>query len=130
MGAAYRSDVSQSRPVTLLHEIDVNGIGKPRDLVPGAMTEQSFQLDRWDLYSDIMEEVFTGFEMEMLCHQRFGFRLREEWKSPYSLLNSGGSLYEYRPCFFESLGRSLDASGDRTVSVSARIVWLDRIKIV
>jgi hypothetical protein len=130
IGGVFRTVVRQARRVDFKYEIDVNGHGKPTDVVPEEMTAQTLSITRWDLYTSLMEEALGTDEIIVLTDQRRGLRLREQWLAPTSILNSRGRRYQYGPCFFTDLGRELGAEGPRTVSVNAELVWLDRKKIV
>jgi hypothetical protein len=129
VGAVFRTEVRQARNVEKEYEVDKDAHGEIADLVPQEMTEQSFSVARFDLYTDLMEEAFTDFELVKLTDQRAGFQLREIWRAPTSVLNSRGKRYNYKPVFFESLGREVSTESDRVVRVNAQLVWLDRIKV-
>ena len=129
IGAVYQCDEDQGRNVDLEFEVDVNGVGQPADIIPQDMTTQTLTIARWDLYTSVIEEAFTNFELSMLTDQSRGFRLQEVWRAPTSILNSTGRLYEYRPCFFARIGRKKSATDERTTRTDAVIVWLDRSRI-
>lgn len=129
IGAVFRSEARQSRDIKFKYEVDVNANGQPADIVPGVMTAQTFSITRFDLFDEILEEVFGEFEIEMLTDQTRGWRIREVWRAPSSILNSRGRRYEYAPAYFSDLGRSQGADDDRLVRVNAQLVWLNKRKI-
>jgi hypothetical protein len=129
IGAVFRTEERQGRNVEFEYEVEPNAVGEPVDIVPQEMTEQRFTIARWDLYEEIFEEIFFNDELVILRDQRRGFKLREVWRSPTQFLNARGKRYEFKPCWFTSLGREKDATGDRTIRVNAEIMWLDKQKI-
>lgn len=129
IGAAFQMDVRQTREIEFEYENDVNANGQPADIVPQVQTGQTITLARWDLYDSLMESAFTGFEISMLTDQRRGFRLRETWRSPGSILGARNRRFEYRPCWFQDLGRVVEATGERTVRVNATLAFLRKDKI-
>lgn len=44
-------------------------------------------------------------------------------------LTADTRMYEYLGCYFTDIGRSMDAKGDRVVSVDATITWLSRRRV-
>lgn len=129
IGAVYRTSVNQSREIDTEWEIDPGAHGEPADIIPQTLNERSFQIARWDLYEDIMEEVFGTRELEMLTDQSRGFKIREAWRAPVSFLNSAARQYEYLPCFFRRLGRVQETQGDRTIRVDGELDWLRRRRV-
>lgn len=184
-----------SQTVDAKFEVDGNGHGMPVDLVPEAVTRREIRIARYDIYVQIMEEVFGSAELIVLADQFRPFSCREVWKgpafNPFGLANSlagtafggvlgglapfnlipgvrnaqqatqqaanatssaiaaaatstagqaattvlgatttvGSRTYEYQGCYFTDLGRQLEATSDRIVSVDATIVWLRRFKL-
>jgi hypothetical protein len=129
IGAVFRTEYSITRRIDREFEIDPNAVGEPADLVPQELTEQTFQIARWDLFEEVFEEIFQDGELDMLTDQTRGFKIREVWRAPSGILNSRGRQYEYFPCWFERLGRTQESTGDRTVRVNASLHWMRRRKV-
>jgi len=123
VGAVFAVDMQQSRALDDEFEIDVNAHGEVADIVGQALTTRTMSVRRFDLYTDIMEEAFGTVELDMLTDQAGGFTLRTAWRSPAGVFAGGTRSYQYSPVWFESLGRSLNAEGDRVVRVDASLRW-------
>jgi len=130
IGAVFKADQRQSRQLDDEYEIDPNAHGEVADIVGQSLTNRTLSVERYDLYTDVMEEVFGDRELSMLTDQSQGFRLREAWRGPGGLFTGGQRLYEYSPVWFEDIGRTLDAHGDRIVRVTATLRWGRRQRVV
>lgn len=158
IGAVHLWSPSQSRTVDHEFEVEANAVGLPVDLVPGVVDRRELRITRYDLYTAVMEEVFGSFELVNLTDQFRPFSLREVWAGPGigselvgSLANIAGASpvlaaglsggigsflgggtnrqYEYAGCWFTDVGRTIDAKGDRVVSVEATIAYLRKNRI-
>lgn len=129
IGACNRAAVTQARQVDEEMEIEPNAVGEWADLVPQRVTEQSFTLARWDLYATVFERIFGTRELEMLTDQTRGFKIREIWQAPSTILNAQRSQYEYLNCWFERIGREVAADDDRVVRVNAQLKWIRRRRV-
>lgn len=129
IGGVFRASVQQSRDVEDEFEVDLDAHGEPADQVPQALSQRSFEIARYDLYTEVMEEVFGTREFEILTDQAVGIKLREVWRAPTGFLGSQGRQYEFLVCHFERLGRAVDTVGDRVVSVDASLRWLRRRRV-
>lgn len=127
-GAAHTFAPSMHRTVDREPEIDANAHGLYAALVP-QMMEGSIRLSRYDLYLTLMEEAVGSRELITLCDQSRGITLRETWRGPAGLFRGGVRAYEYYDCYFEDLGRQMDAKGDRVVSVDATLGFRDRRRV-
>ena len=70
-----------------------------------------------------MEEVWgTAFDIQMLTDQTDPLSIQEKWSNP----DGSVELYVYTGCWFNSLGRSMSATGDRIVMVNASLNYVKR----
>lgn len=158
VGAVHMVSPRQARQIDTEFEINANGNGKPVDIVPQTLETRELRVARYDLYTGVMEEMFGTAEVVVLTDQYKPFSLREVWTGPGSgselignlaqvggatpqlaaalasggaaLLSAGASRqYEYTGCWFSDVGRTIDAKGDRVISVDATLVFLDRLRI-
>lgn len=127
IGAVQSFASTQNRTVDEEYEIEVNSVGLPRDLVPQVLGTRTLTIKRYDLYTSLMEEVFGDSEFVMLTDQATPFTLRKVWTPPS--LFSEPSYFEYRGCYFTSLGRSLSSTDTRISGADATIVWKQRVKL-
>ena len=130
IGAVYNIDQRQARQIDDEYEIDVNAHGEVADMVGQHLTGRTLAVQRYDLYTDVMEEVFGSSELVMLTDQSRGFRLREAWRAPGGIFTGGQRLYEYSPVWFSDIGRALNAEGDRVVRVNATLTWGIRQRVL
>lgn len=126
IGAVHALSVSQTRQVDEEFEVDVFGHGRPIELVPQNLTARTMQINRYDLYHQVMEEVF-GDELIDLTDQSSPFSLRTAWGAP---LLQKRRIYEYTGCYFTNLGRQASADDNRIVNVDATLVWTRRRKVL
>jgi hypothetical protein len=68
--------------------MDANSTGHPADIVPQILRTRTIQIQRYDLFPQIMEEVFGTRELITLADQFRPFSVREIWKSPQQKLPS------------------------------------------
>lgn len=132
IGAIHGFTHQTSRDIDDEWEVNVAARGAgPSDMVPQNVTERSIRIERYDLYVRHMEEVFnsTG-EMISLSDQFRPFTLRTIWQSPVGIVLGGRRVYEYRNCWFRSIGRTARADGDRIVNVDAELVYQERRRLV
>jgi len=125
IGACYEFNQNQGIQIDDEYEIDLNAHGLPAEMIPQALTTRDVRLARIDLYTEIFEDVFyEGFELVDLTHQRVPFRLREVWRGP-----AIRRIYEYFPCYIQTMSRDLGANNDRVTRVVAAIRWGRRTKV-
>lgn len=102
--------------------------GEPFEVVPGNVSGMQIDVRRWDLYTEQIETAFTGetVDITMLSNQFDAFGLREVWASP-GTANNFARLYG--GCWWQDVGRNIDAKGDRTINVGGTIRYTRRDKI-
>jgi hypothetical protein len=111
---------NQTLQVTHAYELNQLTSGTVTENVPGNISGLTIQVGRYDLFAAKMESVWgLGYTLKMLTDQRNPFTVREKWVNP----DNSTETYEYFDCWFSSLGRNLQASGDRIVMVNATITY-------
>lgn len=130
VGAVHVVNMQQTRTVDDVWEVDAYNAGLPADVVPQALTGRTLTVARYDLWTNLMEQVFGQGEVIDLTDQARPFALREVWGSPGQLLSGRRTIYEYTGCWFTSLGRNLSADNNRIVNVDAQLVWTRRRRVL
>jgi hypothetical protein len=125
IGAVFGFESSQRRVIDEEYEVEANAVGEPTELVPQTVEGRSIRVERYDLFTDIMEEAFTSGELVSLTDQRVGLKLREAWRAP----GAGKRRYQYSKCWFAELGRKISSTDDRIVRVNTTLNYLRRSKI-
>jgi hypothetical protein len=131
IGAINEWNPRQNRTVTELYELGDGttagfepGNGVPFEKVPGNVSGMEIEVRRYDIYTLRMESAFTGVvDMTMLSDQLNPIEVREQWKLPDNTVY----FNLYRGCWFSNLGRTISATGDRTVNVNATLQYTRRL---
>lgn len=102
--------------------------GEPFEVVPGNVSGMQIDVRRWDLYNEQVETIFTGASQDitMLSNQFDAFGLREVWNSPGALNNF---VRIYAGVWWQDVGRTIDAKGDRTVNAGGTLRFTRRDKV-
>lgn len=97
--------------------------GEPYELVPGNIDGTTISINRYDIYTKRFEHAFGTNDLVMLTRQDKPIQLIEFFATP-----EGGLAFThvYHGCWFTSLGRTLDAKGDRLVLVNAEVRYTRR----
>lgn len=119
------SPVNQSRPNSMIYELNATTSGEPVERAPQNLSGLSINIDRYDLYSQKMETAFGTADFQMLSDQTEKFQLREVWRNPDGSIES----YIYLECIFASLGRRISVTGERTIMASAVIDFLKKVRV-
>lgn len=130
IGAVKTFSYAQSRSIDEEFEVNAQGSGMPVDLVPQNVTRREIRIERYDLYTKIMEEVFGTSELVVLTDQYRPFVLREIWKGPAGILTGGQRIYQFTGCWFSDLGRTMSTDGNRVVMADATVTWTDRVRVL
>jgi len=119
---------SQSRTVTAVYELDPTHTGEIVENVPGNVAGTTIQVSRFDLFSTRMEQAWgPGFmQDEMLSSQLNSLEITERWSQYNGVVNT----WEYKGCWFSSLGRNYAVQGDRIINVSATLNYVKKYKMV
>jgi hypothetical protein len=102
--------------------------GEPFEKVPGNVSGMQVDVRRYDIYTVQMEQVFGTPDLHLLSNQLNAFNVVETWQTPNNINNY---FNHYQGCWFSDLGRTLSATGDRTINVNATLQFTrrDRVKI-
>lgn len=130
VGAIKSWATQQTREVQDHFEVNPYAVGMPIDVVPQKVTSRSLRISRYDLYIRLFEEAFGTTELVVLTDQFRPLTIREVWRSPMGIFNSGIRAYDFVGCWFEDIGRTLDAAGDRAVLAEATLRWTNRIQLL
>lgn len=127
IGVIQSWGINMSRGVAHVYELNANTSGEPVEAVPGNVGGLTINVNRYDLYTRRMEQAFGGSavtDFEMLGDQSNPFEVRESWRFP----NGTSEARVYVGCWFSSLGRTYQATGDRIVNVSAVLTFVRKYK--
>jgi hypothetical protein len=114
-----------SRQITPVFELNSATSGEPVENVPGNLSGLTIQVNRYDLYTKLMEKAFGSQDMHMLSDQNAPFTVRELWRYPNNTLEA----LEYQGCWFNNLGRTIQSTNDRIVNVTASLTYVRRRKL-
>jgi hypothetical protein len=100
--------------------------GEPFEVVPGNVSGMQIDIRRWDLYNGQLETAFLTPDVTMLSNQLSAFGLREVWTTPGNLNNF---VRLYAGVWWQDIGRTIDAKGDRTINAGGTLRYTRRDKI-
>ena len=139
IGAINSWGPKQTLAITAVYEFgQVTGpygyeFGAPYEKVPGNISGQQIEVNRYDIYTAQMETAFGSADLSMLSNDPgvanggTGIMdVRERWITPGNAHNYDDV---YLGCWFNSLGRTLATSDDRIVKVSATLEYTRKIRI-
>lgn len=136
IGAIYEIAPRQSLQVDEEYEINSFGKGHPRELIPQIVNNRTLSLRRYDLYTQNIEQVFSGSrEILTLADQIGPVNLRLMWKGVDSSALGpilGGTVmnvYEFIDCYITDIGRTVSAQDDVIVRADATLIWRDIRKL-
>jgi hypothetical protein len=124
IGAAQSLSFRQSAGITDIYELNPYAHGLPNHLAFDGVTGRSISLERLDLYTDQLEEVFGDGEWLHLGQTIPNLTLDEVWKAPGSFL-ADRKMYRYTGVAIESIDRNVRAT-DPLITVSASLRWTNR----
>jgi len=117
-----------SRTITPVYQIATFHIntrsGDPIEQVPGNVTGLTLTVQRYDIYTQRMEQAFGTTDLIMLSRQTEPFDVEETWQSPDNIIER----ITYQGCWFSTIGRSYRSDGDRIINVNATLNYTRRIK--
>ena len=115
----------QSRTVTPAFELNAATSGEPYENVPGNLGGLTIGVNRYDLYTLKMEQVWgPSFDIQMLSQQSNPLTIQEKWLVP----NGSPETWIYTGCWFTSLGRNHSAQGDRITKVNASLMYVKKYR--
>jgi len=100
--------------------------GEPFEKVPGNVSGMQIDVRRYDIYTLQMELAFGTPDLHMLSNQRNAFNVIESWLSANNIRNY---FNHYQGCWFSDLGRTISATGDRTINVNATLQYTRRDRV-
>ena len=114
-----------SRTITPIYEIKTRTSGDPLEKVPGNVTGQTIAVQRYDLYTERMEQAFGTRDLMMLSLQDAPFQVIERWQFPTNV-GGGIEIIRYTGCWFSNIGKNYRSDGDRIVNVNATLEYVTR----
>lgn len=115
----------QSRDVNPIYELNSETSGLPLENIPGNVKGLTVSVNRYDLWSARMEEVFGTIDLVMLSNQQSPFSVIEEWSKP----DGSKESWEYSGCWFTNVGRNLRSDDNRIVNVNASLTYVYKRKL-
>lgn len=113
-------------PVYQLNSDSLEGTGNVFENVPGNIGGLTVSINRIDLYTRQMEQAWgPTFDIQMLTDQKIPLDVLEKWKSPTNEVKE----YRYSGFYFTSLGRTISATDNRIVNVSASAMYAKVVRI-
>lgn len=100
--------------------------GEPFEVVPGNVSGMQVDVRRWDLFSDQFETAFQTPDLTMLSNQFDPISGREVWTTPGGL---NDYVRIYGGCWWQDIGQTIDAKGDRTINVGGTLRFTRRDKV-
>jgi hypothetical protein len=130
IGAVSEISVRQSFVVDEEYDVHVDGRGLPRELVPQIMSSRTLRLNRYDLYTQTLEQVFGSPTEIILSAKAIGpISMRLTWRPPERstlgaivVAQSTTSVYEYGDCYITDIGRTM-STNNVIVGADATLVW-------
>lgn len=116
---------TQSRDVNPVYELNVETSGLPFENIPGNVKGLTVSINRFDVWTARMEEVFGSVDLVMLSNQQSPFTVVEEWTKPDLTKES----WEYTGCWFTQIGRNLRSDDNRIVQVNASLIYVYKRKV-
>jgi len=127
IGQIQTFNPSQTRTVTSTYELNPATSGEIYENVPGNIAGTTINVTRFDLFNKKMEQAWgVGFDITMLSDQNNPLSIQEKWTNP----DSSTELWVYSGCWFSSLGRTISATGDRIINVSATLTYQKKRKFI
>lgn len=118
---------SQTRGVVSTYELNPVTSGEIYENVPGNIAGTTVNVTRYDLFNKKMEQAWgIGFDITMLTDQTQPLSIQEKWTNP----DGSTELWVYSGCWFTSLGRTISATGDRIINVSAALMYQKKRKFI
>lgn len=109
------------RDITPVYEINAETSGLPIHNVPGNVKGLEIKVDRYDLYTSRIEQAFGTPDMTMLSDQSVPIWIQESWTYP----DQGTTeTWKYTGVWFKHVGRTISATDDRIIKVSASLIYL------
>jgi hypothetical protein len=115
----------QNRDVNPVYELNTETSGDPYENCPGNMRNLQIRVQRYDLYTQRMEQAFGTSDLIFLTDQNRPFTCQEVWRFPDNSYEAWG----YTGCWFSNIGKNYQSDDQRIVLVDATIVYVKRVKL-
>ena len=116
----FGDDVPQGKGLSL-----PTGPGEPYEKVPGNVSGMTITVDRYDLFTNTMEQAFGTVDLSMLSKQSSPFIIDEFINQPAG----GVRQNQYQGCWFSRIGRTHSATDDRIIKVNAELHYTRKITV-
>lgn len=130
VGAITSFSTRQSRAAKPLFEFGTSTIGggddveansgEPFEIAPGVSAGTTIDIQRYDIWTSHFEQAFGTQDLTMLTNQLSSIRFIEFWTGPEANLNFTKVYYG---AWFTSLGRTINAEGDRVRMATAQAMY-------
>ena len=111
----------QNRDVNPIYELNVETSGLPLENIPGNVRGLTISINRFDVWTSRMEQVFGSVDLSMLSNQKRPFTVQEEWTYPDGTTKE---VWAYEGCWFTNIGRNLRSDDQRMVNVNASLAYV------
>lgn len=118
---------SQGRTITPIFEVGEDDSGNPQECMPGNITGLTVGINRYDIYTQRMEEAFGTPDLVMLTRQSEPFDVMEKW-IVFTPSGPSEERFIYSGCWFNSLGRNIRSDDQRIVNVNASLTYTKKMK--
>jgi hypothetical protein len=125
IGMIKQWNPAQTRKITPVYEINAVTSGDPVENLPGNVEGLTVRVQRYDLYTQRMEQAFGSSEINWLSDQDRPFTVQEHWRLPDNSIEA----WIYTGCWFSSVGRNYQSDDARIVLVDGAITYLRKNKL-
>lgn len=138
IGAVHRFDDRLSKNLEMVFSFGPLVAGgfssssaSPFDIVPGNITSQEIQMERWDLFTAVWEQVLSFLGNITSLQQIRSASLRASTLQPAGEgagnISSTADVETFEGCWLQDYGRPMSADQDRKVNVSGTWMYTFRL---
>lgn len=101
----------------------------PFDIVPGNISSQEIQMERWDLFTAVWEAIFGTLGNMNTLNQNRAASLRATTLQPDPVVggaSSSADVESFEGAWMQDMGRPLSADGERRINVSGSWMYTYR----
>lgn len=125
IGMIKQWNPAQNRDITPIYELNVETSGEPLENVPGNLKGLQIRVQRYDLWTNKMEQAFGTAELQQLSEQDRPFMVQEVWRTPTNSVEG----WQYTGCWFSNLGRNYQSDDNRVVLVDATLMYVRKSRL-
>lgn len=136
IGAVHEIGLNQTQTIDEEYEVDSLGKGIPREIIPQILSSRTLTLQRYELYTATMEQVFGQPALITLADQVSPVSVRLLFKRPEpsdvaAVLqnNSKMTAYEFTNCTISNLTKTY-SMGNIIVGANATLIWRDIVPLL